>query len=161
MTLWLNWGAGGQHGPRKVSIVSRRGAKSTVTVPVAQLTALRAILGVGRLDLLTDDEPVILAVGHHVGEGAVAHDAHAAVDRDDLAVDVLDLVAHQERRHVGALLGAADAAQRIARLVRVVAFGAERIVLQRVEPRPRALGREGAGRDRVETNSVAAPFDGE
>ncbi len=37
MTLWLNWGAGRQRGVRRVSIVSGRGAKSTVVQPNAQL----------------------------------------------------------------------------------------------------------------------------
>src|ERR1700733_10072084 len=120
------------------------------------LRALRLVGGVGRLDLLAHAFPVVLAVGHHVGEGAVAHDAHGAVDGDHLAVDVLDLLAHQEGRHVGELAWAADPAHRIARGVTVVvAF------LQRVEPRPRAFGREGAGRDGVQPDAVPRPFDGE
>ena len=120
------------------------------------LAALGLVGGVGRLDLFADALPVGVAVGHHVRERAVAHDAHGAVDRDDLAVDVLDLLAHQERRHVGEFVRAADAAHRVARLVAVVV-----IVLHRIEASPGALGREGARRDGVETDAVACPFDGE
>jgi hypothetical protein len=50
----------------------------------------------------------------------VAHDIHATVDGDDLAVDVFDLIAHQESSHIGEFAVAADPARRIAAVVAVV-----------------------------------------
>src|SRR4029077_13878979 len=113
-----------------------------------RLAALGLVGGVGRLDLLADALPVGLAISHHLGEGAVAHDAHGAVYGDHLAVDIFDLFAHQEGRHVGELAGAADAAHRVAGVVAaVVTF------LQRVQPRPGTFGRERAGCDGVQPDA--------
>src|SRR3954466_11804806 len=119
------------------------------------LPARLAVRVVRRADRVARLAPLVVAPFAQVVEAAGRDEMLRAVDRDGLAVEPFAAGHKQERREILQFRHLSDPAHGIDR------YGACAGLLAGAQTLRRAFGRKYAGRDRVETDAVAAPLDRE